>query len=86
MASRSIVDPARAYSTPTSPQLGDISISGMGNAPPSYEDIITDDFKFPGGVRKDYSGVTDVDAPGLEKTSSGPGDVRDEPAPPPSYE
>lgn len=56
----------------------------MDDAPPSYEDAMADDIAPVDGPRRDYSGVTDVNAPGLdEKGGARSGDLKGGPPPPP---
>ena len=65
------------------PQLGPAGTDGMDDAPPSYEDAMADDIAPADGPRRDYSGVTDVNAPGLdEKGNARPGDLKGGPPPP----
>ena len=55
----------------------------MEDAPPSYEDAMADDIAPVDGPRRDYSGVTDENAPSMdEKGSARPGDLRGGPPPP----
>lgn len=52
------------------PQLGTAGADGVADAPPSYEDAITDEIAPVEGVTRHYSGVTDVNAAELDETGS----------------
>ncbi|RFU26231.1 hypothetical protein B7463_g10103, partial [Scytalidium lignicola] len=55
------------------PQLGAAGAPAADDAPPSYEDAIAEDITVSDGPRREYSGVTDENAPTIdEKTSSLP--------------
>ncbi len=55
----------------------------MEDAPPSYEDAMADEIAPVDGPRRDYSGVTDENAPGMdEKGSTGSGVSKGDPIPP----
>lgn len=43
------------------------------DAPPSYEDAMADDITPVNGPRRDFSGVTDENAPGLDEKGAAPG-------------
>ena len=59
------------------PQLGLASADGMEDAPPSYEDAMADEIAPVDGPRRDYSGVTDENAPDIdEKGSARPGSLQ----------
>ncbi|TAQ90922.1 hypothetical protein B7494_g818 [Chlorociboria aeruginascens] len=54
------------------PQLGTPAAAQVEDAPPSYEDAMAEDITPADGPRREYSGVTDENAPGLdEKGPSG---------------
>lgn len=44
----------------------------MNDAPPSYEDAMADEISPADGPRREYSGVTDVNAPGLDEKGAAP--------------
>jgi len=77
--------PAQATHDPTyPPRLGTAGADEVADAPPSYEDAITDEIAPVESVGRHYSGVTDVNAPELDETGSARlGDVMGECAPPP---
>jgi hypothetical protein len=84
-----VIRPTQPQPTPATydpaypPQLGPQGVDVMGDAPPSYEDAMADDIAPADGPRRDYSGVTDVNAPGVdEKGSARPGDLQGGPPPP----
>ncbi len=63
--------PSPAYDPAYPPQLGPGGIS-VDDAPPSYEDAMADDAVVVDGNRREYSGITDVNAPEVgEKGKSG---------------
>lgn len=45
----------------------------MDDVPPSYEDAMADELAPADGPRREYSGVTDVNAPGLDEKGAAPG-------------
>jgi len=55
------------------PQLGSAHAGGFDEAPPSYEDAMADEITPADGPRREYSGVTDVEAPGLDEKGAAPG-------------
>ena len=68
---------APAYDPMYPPQLPPGANPGTtSDAPPSYEDAMADEISPADGPRREYSGVTDVNAPGLdekgEKMGGGP--------------
>jgi hypothetical protein len=66
------------------PQLGTAGADEVADAPPSYEDAITDEIAPVESVGRHYSGVTDANAPELDETGSARlGDLMGECAPPP---
>lgn len=54
------------------PQLGTTQAGGFDEAPPSYEDAMADEITPADGPRREYSGVTDVEAPGLDEKGAAP--------------
>jgi hypothetical protein len=66
------------------PQLGTAGADGVADIPPSYEDAVADEIAPVEGVRRHYSGVTDVNAAGLDETgNTRQGNLMSERAPPP---
>ncbi|KAF4630615.1 hypothetical protein G7Y89_g7522 [Cudoniella acicularis] len=49
------------------PQLGTPGAAALDDAPPSYEDAMADEISPADGPRREYSGVTDVDAPSMDE-------------------
>jgi hypothetical protein len=63
--------PAQATHDPTyPPQLGTAGADEVADAPPSYEDAITDEIAPVESVARHYSGITDVNAPELVDSGS----------------
>ncbi|KAG9240262.1 hypothetical protein BJ878DRAFT_304383 [Calycina marina] len=54
------------------PQLGSTQVGAFDEAPPSYEDAMADEITPADEPRREYSGVTDVDAPGLDEKGAAP--------------
>ena len=54
------------------PQLGTAHAGGFDEAPPSYEDAMADEITPADGPRREFSGVTDVEAPGLDEKGAAP--------------
>ncbi|KAH8599096.1 hypothetical protein B0O99DRAFT_505108 [Bisporella sp. PMI_857] len=54
------------------PQIGSTTASGFEDAPPSYEDAMADEIAPADGPRREYSGITDVEAPGLDEKGGAP--------------
>lgn len=52
------------------PQLGTPGAAVAEDAPPSYEDAMADDITPVDGPRRDYSGVTDENAPSMDEKSA----------------
>ena len=74
---------APAYDTPCL-QLGDAVDGGM-DVLPNYADAMADVPESLGGERRNFSGVTDLNAPDLEENRAPTGDLKSNPVPPPSY-
>jgi hypothetical protein len=53
------------------PQLPVGNVPAEDDAPPSYEDAMADEIMVADGPRREYSGVTDENAPGLEDEKGG---------------
>ncbi|RDL38955.1 Uncharacterized protein BP5553_03295 [Venustampulla echinocandica] len=53
------------------PQLGTPAAAVVDDAPPSYEDAMAEDITPTDGPRREYSGVTDVNAPGMDEKGGG---------------
>lgn len=53
------------------PQLGTPGAT-VTDAPPSYEDAMADDIAPADGPRREYSGVTDVNAPPMDEKGAAP--------------
>ncbi|KAH6683354.1 hypothetical protein B0J14DRAFT_575806 [Halenospora varia] len=49
------------------PQLGTPGAAAVEDAPPSYEDAMADEISPADGPRREYSGVTDVNAPSMDE-------------------
>ena len=69
------------------PQLGTPGAAIAEDAPPSYEDAMADEITPVDGPRRDYSGVTDENAPGMDEKaapqySARPGELKGNPTPP----
>lgn len=52
------------------PQLGSTNAIPVDDAPPSYEDAMADEITPADGPRREYSGVTDVNAPGMDEKAA----------------
>ena len=52
--------------------MGAANASSFEEAPPSYEDAMADEITPADGPRREYSGVTDVEAPGLDEKGAAP--------------
>jgi hypothetical protein len=64
-ASSTSVRPTQTHDPLYPPQLAP-GQQGNDDAPPSYEDAMADQVGVVDGGRREYSGITDVDAPDLE--------------------
>lgn len=72
MASRPPAVPIRPQAPPVStdplyPPQAPPGGPSVEDAPPSYEDAMADEISPANGPRREYSGVTDVNAPGLDE-------------------
>lgn len=75
MASRPAVPvrpPQAATVDPLYPPQAPPGGPSTDDAPPSYEDAIADEITPADGPRREYSGVTDVNAPGLDEKGAAP--------------
>ena len=54
------------------PQLGTPGAAVADDAPPSYEDAMAEDITPADGPRREYSGVTDVNAPPMDEKGAAP--------------
>jgi len=55
------------------PQVGAAGAPPLDDAPPSYEDAMADEISPADGPRREYSGVTDVNAPSMDEKGAAPG-------------
>jgi hypothetical protein len=58
---------AQAYDPAYPPQVGVPGAPDFDDAPPSYEDAMADEMSPADGPRREYSGVTDVNAPSMDE-------------------
>ncbi len=72
-----------AYDPAYPPQLGPGGVAA-DDAPPSYEDAMADEAVVVDGNRREYSGVTDVNAPEVGEKGGKGGGLR-QGGPPPGY-
>ncbi|KAH8808060.1 hypothetical protein F5884DRAFT_881689, partial [Xylogone sp. PMI_703] len=63
--------PKPTYDPLYPPQVGTAGAPGLDDAPPSYEDAIAEDITVADGPRREYSGVTDENAPTIDEKASG---------------
>lgn len=63
---------APTYDPAYPPQLGTAGAPAEDEAPPSYEDAMADDIVPVDGPRREYSGVTDVNAPNMDEKTAAP--------------
>ena len=54
------------------PQLPSTNAISGDDAPPSYEDAMADEITPADGPRREYSGITDVNAPGMDEKEQAP--------------
>ncbi|KAH7351022.1 hypothetical protein BKA65DRAFT_536078 [Rhexocercosporidium sp. MPI-PUGE-AT-0058] len=64
--------PARPQDPAYPPQLGTPGAPAIDDVPPSYEDAMAEDLSPADGPRREYSGVTDVNAPNMDEKVSAP--------------
>jgi hypothetical protein len=64
--------PQAAAADPLYPPQAPPGGPAADDAPPSYEDAIADEITPADGPRREYSGVTDVNAPGLDEKGAAP--------------
>jgi len=57
----------QSYDPAYPPQLGAPGAPDADDAPPSYEDAMADEMSPADGPRREYSGVTDVNAPSMDE-------------------
>ncbi|CZS99393.1 related to arrestin (or S-antigen), N-terminal domain protein [Rhynchosporium agropyri] len=64
--------PARPQDPAYPPQLGTPGALSIDDVPPSYEDAMADGMTPTDGPRREFSGVTDVNAPGMDEKGAAP--------------
>ena len=57
----------KRYDPAYPPQVGVPGAPDFDDAPPSYEDAMADEMSPADGPRREYSGVTDVNAPSMDE-------------------
>jgi hypothetical protein len=57
----------QSYDPAYPPQVGVPGAPELDDAPPSYEDAMADEMSPADGPRREYSGVTDVNAPSMDE-------------------
>jgi hypothetical protein len=57
----------QTYDPAYPPQVGVPGAPDLDDAPPSYEDAMADEMSPADGPRREYSGVTDVNAPSMDE-------------------